>query len=136
MTIVQPTSVLVALACAQLLGCGPSVTTMRLVSAPAKSDDCSLQFLQLTINQVSPAAPDYAYEVLGHVILQETGVQDPLQDRYRKLVRPSACAMGGDAVAILQQATSSSALGSGSGVDYAVVRKKQDVGAPRPPTSF
>lgn len=115
-----------------LCACGPSVTEMRMVSAPPKPVDCSLEFLQLTINQVSPMAPEYAYEVVGHVVLHETGVQDPLQDRYREIVRPRACSMGGEAVAILQQATSATAFGSGSGVDYAVVRKKPTGGAPAP----
>lgn len=110
--------------------CGPSVTEMRLVTAPPKAADCSLEFLQLTINQVSPAAPEYTYEILGHVVLQETGVQDPMQEKYREIIRPRACAMGGEAVAILQQATSSTAFGSGSGVDYAVVRKKTSGAAP------
>jgi hypothetical protein len=70
------------------------------------------------------------------VMLFETGVQDPRQEKYREAVRPRACAMGGEAVAILQQSTSTGAVGSGSAVDYAVVRKRPPPGSPSLPEKF
>lgn len=118
-----------ALVLSALTACGPNISEMRMVSAPPKPSTCELQFLALTINQVSPAAPEYEYEVLGHVMLFETGVQDPMQESYRAAVRPRACAMGGEAVAILQQSTNTGSLGSGSAVDYAVVRKRPPPGS-------
>jgi hypothetical protein len=107
-----------------------------MASVAPRPPNCELEFLQLTIGQISPAAPEYEYEVVGHIALGENGVQDPLQEKYRQLVRPRACAMGGEAVAILQQATGSSVLGSGTAVDYAVVRKRPAPGAASPPAKF
>ena len=105
-------------------GCGPAISEMRLIAAPAREPACSLEFLSLTMEQVSPGG---THEIVGHVVLSETGVQDPFQPKYRDIVRPRACAMGGEAVTVLNSVTSSSGMGSGSTTDYAIVRKR---GAP------
>jgi hypothetical protein len=114
--------------------CGPSVGEARLASAPARPDNCSLDFLKL---QVSDVAPGGRYELLGHVVLSEQGVRDPLDPKYRAEVRPRACAMGGEGVAILMTGTSTPGAFSAGGttIDYAVVRKHR-AEAPAPPQKF
>lgn len=105
------------------VGCGPSVGEARLVSAPAKPATCDLDFLQLEIQDMAPGAK---YEILGHVVLSEYGVRDPLAPEYRAKVRPRACAMGGEAVAILMTGTAAPQAFSAGGttIDYAIVRKR------------
>jgi hypothetical protein len=119
-----------------VVGCGPSVSEMRMVGVPPKPAGCPLEFLQLSMEQISPASPSYSYEVIGHVMVFESGVQDPFQEKYRALVRERACTMGGEAVAIVQQATNSTMMASGTGIDYAVVRRRVMGGAPPPPMKF
>jgi len=103
-----------------LAGCpGKQITLVRLVAAPAKPESCELQFLQLPASQLEPAS-DHEYELLGHIVLGDTGKQDPLDEKNRNAVRPHACQMGGEAVTVLQQATNS----AGSSIDYGVVRKR------------
>lgn len=108
---------------------------MQLVHAAAKAPDCELDVLEVEMSQVAPGGE---YEVLGHVILGESGAQDPTQPAYRAEVRSRACGMGGEAVAIL--ATASNAAGGlsagGTSVDYVVLRKYQAPGEKKPPTKF
>jgi hypothetical protein len=116
-------------------GCGPTVSEMRAIAAPARESTCDLEFLNLTIEQLSPMGG--THEIVGHVVLAETGIQDPFQPKYRDVVRPRACAMGGEAVTILNAATSSSMMGSGSMTDYAIVRKRvAPSAAPALPAKF
>jgi hypothetical protein len=114
--------------------CGPSVGEARMNAAPARPENCSLDFLKLTINDVAPGG---RYELLGHVVLSQTGVQDPLDPKYRAEVRPRACAMGGEGVAILMTGTATPTTFSAGGttIDYAVVRKHR-AEAPAPPQKF
>ncbi|MFT3774870.1 MAG: hypothetical protein QM820_56705 [Minicystis sp.] len=119
---------------ALVAGCGPNVMEMRMAAAPPRPDNCELQFLQLKVEDLAPMVG--TYEQLGSVVLMERGVQDPFQDKYKAIVRPRACAMGGEGVTILQQATTQSMMGGGSAVNYAVVRKRQAPGTPSAPTKF
>ena len=116
------------------LACGPSVGEARLVSAAAKPASCDLDFLQLEIQDMAPGAK---YEVLGHVVLSEEGIRDPLAPAYRDKVRPRACAMGGEAVAILMTGTNAPAALStgGTTIDYAIVRKRT-APSPAKPAKF
>lgn len=116
-------------------GCGPSVSEVRLMSAPAREPSCTLDFLELRMEDVAPGAK---YEVLGHVVVGEEGRQNPLAPEYRAIVRPRACAMGGEAVAILSTA-SVAAMGFSSGatsVSYAVVRRRREPLPQDRPTKF
>ncbi len=116
-----------------LAACGPSVSEARLVVAPSRPHDCKLVFLELEMKDVVPGGP---WEILGHVALGESGEQDPLSPEYREEVRPRACRMGGEAVAILMTATSSGSVLSrgGTSVDYVVVRRRGS--APAAPRRF
>lgn len=50
-----------------LVGCGPSVSEVRLGSAPGRPTSCELAFRKFEMNEISPDGP---YEVLGHVVLR------------------------------------------------------------------
>jgi hypothetical protein len=118
-----------------LAGCGPSIMETRMAAAPPRAESCELEFLQLRIEDVAPMIG--AYELLGNVSLFQSGVQDPFQQKYKDIVRPRACAMGGEGVTILNQATATTMLGgSGSSVVYAVVRKRPAPGAAPAPQKF
>lgn len=118
-----------------LAGCGPSVSEVRQASAPPRPENCDLELLQLKMEDLTPGSG--TYEMLGSVILQETGIQDPMQPKYRDIVRPRACAMGGEGITILMSSSSAGAFGGGSGTVYSVVRKRPAEGAaPPPPTKF
>ncbi|WP_394844200.1 hypothetical protein LZC95_45000 [Pendulispora brunnea] len=120
-----------------LVACGPTVSEVHMIAAPPKEANCELDFLQLKMEDVSPAAPGAKYEILGHVVLQEEGVRDPLEPKYREKVRPRACRMGGEGVAIMLSAVGEGAFGShGTSIDYAVVRKRQSPAASAAPAKF
>ena len=86
-------SLLIAWLGAAAFSCGPTVNEARLTSAPARPENCSLDFLKLDMKDVAPGG---RYELLGHVVLSQEGVRDPLDPKYRAEVRPRACAMGGE----------------------------------------
>jgi hypothetical protein len=117
------------------VACGPAVSEARLIAAPARPADCDLDFLRLSMNDVTPGAK---YEVLGHVVLSQEGVQDPLQQEYRATVRPRACAMGGEGVAVMMTGTASpwALSAGGTTIDYLVVRKRQAQEKPAGPQKF
>lgn len=118
-------------------GCGPEVMETRLASAPQRPDGCELWFRQLNFQDLAPMIG--TYELLGEVTLAESGVQDPFQQKYKDIVRPRACAMGGEGVTILDQVASTNPMGAkGTGVTFAVVRKRgtPSAVAPPPPQKF
>jgi hypothetical protein len=115
-----------------LAGCGPNVTEARTVNAPARDENCSLEFIKANMTELSSGTGEW--ELLGQIVLQEEGIQDPFAERYRAIVRPRACAMGGEAVAIVMTATSEGLTTSGSATSYGVLRKRST--EPAQPTSF
>jgi len=115
-----------------LVGCGPNISEVRTVSAPAREPNCSLEFIKANMNELSSGTGEW--EMLGQIVLQEEGVQDPFAERYRAIVRPRACAMGGEAVALVLSATSQGLTTSGSSTSYGVLRKRTDASAK--PTTF
>jgi hypothetical protein len=104
------------------IGCGPNVTEMRTVSAPAREPNCSLEFIKANMDELSSGTGEW--EMLGQVVLQEEGVEDPFAERYRAIVRPRACAMGGEAVAIAMSTTSQGLTTSGTVINYGILRKR------------
>lgn len=117
-----------------LAGCGPNVMEMRTLIVPGRAANCELEFRNFTMDELAPGSG--SHEVVGHVVLYETGIQDPFQQKYRDIVRPRACAMGGEGVTILNSATNNTAMGAGSTTDYAVVRKRVEPSAAPPTTQF
>ena len=101
-----------------LASCGPTISEMRQGNYPAREASCNLEFV--TMNSTS-FYTDGKWEVIGQLVLEELGSADPLAERYRAIVRPRACAMGGEAVAIFMAGTSET-LGSKSTTSYAVLR--------------
>jgi hypothetical protein len=114
-----------------LVACGPTIGEARMVHTTPRPADCELKFLKLQIKDV---APDGKWELLGHVVLSQEGVRDPLDPKYRAEVRPRACAMGGEGVAVLQSATAQpwALSAGGTTIDYGVVRKRQVARAKKP----
>ncbi|MDB4939357.1 MAG: hypothetical protein JWP87_6329 [Labilithrix sp.] len=119
-----------------LAACGPTVNEVRMASAPPKPATCELDFLELEMKDVAPGGP---LEILGHVMLSQHGVRDPLAPEYRAQVRPRACAMGGEAVGIMMTgiATPTALSAGGTTVSYTVVRKRPPPSAKAsPPAKF
>ena len=105
-----------------LVGCGPHISESRMAFYPGREANCSLQFVQADMNQMGPSGQ---WEVVGYVMVFETGMVDPFSEEYRQLVRPRACGMGGEAVTIMQSTTSQGLMGSGSGTAYGVLRPRK-----------
>jgi hypothetical protein len=110
-----------SLALVFLLACGPSITETRMMSAPPREAGCALELVHADITQVSF---NQTWDVLGYVSLVDRGGQDPAAEANRALVRPRACAMGGTSIAVALASTSMTAMGSGSGLVYMVLRPK------------
>ncbi len=113
--------------CLSLLGCGPNVSEVRTANYPPNPENCSLEFIQADTQVMSGTGP---WEVIGQIVLQEEGVRDPFAEKYRAIVRPRACGMGGEAVAIVMNATSETPISSGTTVSYGVLRKRVQGAAP------
>ncbi len=114
----RPLALALSLCALAASACGPNISVTRMQAAPSRSADCDLEFVQIDMARVTV---DKEWTIVGYVNLSETGVQDPLSGRYRKIVRPEACALGGKAVAIGLSSSNQGAMGAGSGTIYAVL---------------
>ncbi len=121
------------LAMGLVVGCGPAISETRMSFAPPREATCTLEFVQAGPETMMMNGP---WELLGHVVLRESGVTDPMAPRYRDIVRPRACAMGGTAIAIMMSSSNQFAMGSGSGTIYGVLRPRPTVQVGAPPTAF
>lgn len=110
-------------ACVALMGCGPSLSVTRMKVAPAKPANCELKFVEVDMATITVKKE---WTILGYVTLGESGVQDPFSERYRALVRPKACEMGGEAVALGLASAQAGMMASGSGVMYAVLKPYEE----------
>jgi hypothetical protein len=114
------------------VACGPSISEMRMRALPGREASCALQFVPMDRDLQSGTG---RWEIVGYVTLSETGMADPFAPRYRDLVRPRACAMGGTAVTLFANATNSYAISSGSTTAYAVLTER-NAAAPAGPQPF
>lgn len=114
-----------------LLACTPAITETRMMSAPPREAYCKLELVAADITQVSF---NQSWDVLGYVSLVDRGGLDPAAEQNREQVRPRACAMGGTSIAVALSSTSATAMGTGSGVVYMVLRPKATPG--NTPTTF
>ena len=105
------------LACA-LSACGPSVSITRTKPMTARPADCPLEYVDVAFERITV---DKEWTLVGYVTLSETGVQDPFAERYRAIVRPKACELGGTAVTMAMSTSNQATMGSGSGTIYAVL---------------
>ncbi len=115
-----------------LAACGASVSEMRMAHHPPREPGCVLDFVEVDATQTSF---NETWEIAGHITISETGIADPFSERYREIVRPRACAMGGEAVAIMLSSTNQGMMGSGSGTVYSVLRHRQSP-EPQAPQRF
>jgi hypothetical protein len=94
--------------------CGPGIGEMRMAYAPPREPSCTLDFLQLDMQDLAPGG------------------------KYREIVRPRACAMRGEGVGILATGTAAPMALSmgGTAVDYVVVRKQPPPSAAGAPQKF
>jgi hypothetical protein len=111
---------------ATAIGCGPDISERRLGFYPPREPRCALEFVQADPRTLGPGGP---WEVVGYVTVDEKHVGDPYSERYREIVRPRACRMGGEAVTILQAASRESRHGSGTGITWGVLRYRRPPGA-------
>jgi hypothetical protein len=119
-----------------LASCGPQISETRTVSYPAREASCSLEFVQIDNMTAYTLYTDGKWQVIGQIILSEGGIADPFSERYRAIVRPRACAMGGEAVAILVAGTNQTVVSSGSMTSYAVLHHPPPPGQAAPPKTF
>jgi hypothetical protein len=105
-----------------LTGCGPSVSEVRMANYPPREPNCALEFVKIDMGQLSGNTGPW--ELIGQIVLQEEGTQDPFAERNRAIVRPRACNMGGEAVGVAMSAVSQGAISSGSAISYGVLRKR------------
>jgi len=114
--------VVYVLFCGLVVGCGPSVSEVRMANYPPRPENCELEFVKVDMGQLSNGQGPW--ELIGQIVLGEEGKQDPFDERYRAIVRPRACNMGGEAVGIVMNATSEGAFSSGTAISYGVLRKR------------
>lgn len=101
--------VVLALGLASVWGaaCGgqtTAVSSMRTVVIPPRPPDCALQLVTVAPADMAPGANFGAggkYQMVGVVGLGLPRGTDVLSPRVRELVRPRACAMGGEVVSII-----------------------------------
>ena len=91
-----------ALMLALLSACGPSIVEHRTAYLPPREGNCRLDHVTTTM---ADFAPDGRYEVIGNIMLAERGPHGPFDPDYLAEVDPRACAMGGDAVTVMQAAS-------------------------------
>jgi hypothetical protein len=78
--------------------CAPTVQGMRMgATRPPRPPDCSLDIVSAT-----DFATIQKYEQVGVVVLsnEEAGT-DPMSPQARAIVRPRACALGGEAISLM-----------------------------------
>ena len=101
--------------------CGPRITEIRSVPTPSRPEGCQLEFVKLDMMDL--LSQNGAWQLIGNVILGDSGAQDPFSDRNRAIVRPRACNMGGEAVAIIMSATSEGLVNDTS-INYAILKHR------------
>jgi hypothetical protein len=111
------------------IGCGPDIKETRLGFYPPRESHCSLEFVQADARAMGPGGP---WEVLGYISVSEKHVENPFSEKYRAIVRPRACNMGGEAVTLMQAGSRESHHGSSSGTTWGVLRYRRAPGAPQP----
>lgn len=117
---------LVGLSLAGLAGCGPSTSVTTMKTMPARADDCSLKFVDIDFSRLNV---DKEWTVVGYVTIGDDAEgEDPLSGKYRDLVRPRACELGGEAVTLATGAANQ----YGSATNYAVLIPYEEGGHAEP----
>jgi hypothetical protein len=94
---------------------GPAVGVVNMglphASRPA---DCALELTAVTAADMAPGArfgEGGRYEMVGAVTIGADDGTSPYSPEIKQLVRPRACAMGGEVVSLLASGTSANAYG-------------------------
>jgi hypothetical protein len=103
-----------------LCGCASAIVTNeeRLVTVPARADGCAIEHVP---DGTLSAAFYQRWETVGRIEVHALHGYDANAPASVELVRPSACALGGTAVAVDTEATEAAADG-GAIWTYLVVR--------------
>jgi hypothetical protein len=86
-----------------LSGCGPAVGDVRIKVRPARPADCPLEIVDVRNEDRMPGAKfgGGEYEMIGSVLVGAEKGADAMSEEIRALVRPRACAMGGEVLSLL-----------------------------------
>jgi len=128
----QPRTTLLALLgiLTVLPACGPRISEVRIVPVPSRAADCPLEFIKLDMMDLS--SPTGTWQMIGNVLLGDTGKLDPFDEKNKTLVRSRACAMGGEGVSIMMTATNEGLVTDGSRITYAILKHRTaEVEAPK-----
>lgn len=111
---------------------GPTIAVARMAYFPSRGDQCQIKFIQTTPIEQSGQGP---YHLVGSISLGEYGNNDPLSERYISIIRPKACAMGGDLITIAASAVThgQTYLGTNrpsTSIVYVVLRYKKTIEQP------
>lgn len=91
------------------VGCAPAVGQVQMGSPhAAKAPTCPLKFVPVGSREMMPGAPfgpGGQYEMVGVVAVGADAGSDPMSEPIRKLVRPRACALGGEVISLASSAT-------------------------------
>jgi hypothetical protein len=122
-------ALLVAFFGGSVSACGPAaetVTAVRMMYAPGNPDACPIEVVNVNPALLGPMNTDY--DLLGNLAVRSSTATnpDPFNPERLALIRPKACSLGGDSVALAQEA--------GGLTLYAVMRKKGGGGATPTPS--
>jgi hypothetical protein len=109
-----------------LVACGPDVSEVRMSNYPPREENCSLEYVQLNMPELSSGKGPW--ELVGQIVLQEGGARDPFSPEYKEIVRPRACAMGGEAIGIVMNTQSEGIVSSSTAISYGVLRHRRPGG--------
>ncbi len=73
------------------------------------------------------------WDFLGTVSVAANHGTDPTNEKYRALIRPKACELGGTAVALMLNNSTETSVGDGGAIIFGVLRPKS---VPAGPTKF
>lgn len=102
------------LALLTLAACGPAVGEVRSLARPPKPEGCPLELVEVGPADMQPGAAfgaDGQFEQIGIVSIGASVDTDAMSDEIRNIVKPRACAMGGDAVSLLASGTGANRRG-------------------------
>jgi len=104
------------------VACGPAINETRMQSYPSRGETCELEFVKLDMNDLS--SPQGTWQLIGYVTIGGLGTRDPFSEDNRAIVRPRACGMGGEGVAIVINSATSAPLTSTSSISYGILRHR------------
>jgi hypothetical protein len=108
-----------------LVACGPTLSEVRMGMFPANAPNCALQLVQVTPADMQPGGRLAEYQQVGMVSVSASAGTDPMSEEIRGLVRPRACAMGGEMIGLQMSGQSMGYMGSArTALAYSVWRHR------------